>query len=131
MEYFYEGIKLRYPENYFYPTNLLFDLSKARNITDEKKAGELLKEHKYHANEKEVLNMLFNEHVKLLDVEWNYVNVIPMLLEDRRREVREMFMPYKRECPGIIHYVGANKPWNAKVALDQVWHEYALKLKLV
>lgn len=122
-----EVLQLTYPDRYFYPTGLLFDLKKARTITDEKKAGEMLASHRYHANEKEVLNMLFNEQVKLVDIEWNYVNVIPQLLLDRRKDVREMFREYERTCPGIIHYVGPDKPWNSKVPLDEIWHTYAKK----
>lgn len=122
-----EVLQLTYPDNYFYPTSLLFDLKKVRTITDEKKAGEMLRRHRYYANEKEVLNMLFNESVKLVDIEWNYVNVIPQLLQDPREEVREMFREYERTCSGIVHYVGSKKPWNATVTLGEIWHTYAAK----
>mgnify|MGYP000484893402 FL=1 len=73
-------------------------------------------------NDQDVLNILFHEHVKLLDVSWNYTNNIAMERRDPERQA--LVAPYLRDNYSVVHYISGNKPWNAEVPLGELYHKY-------
>lgn len=122
-------LKLENPEFYFNAGMVLFDLDRCREMTNEKEALRVLNEAKYHYNDQDVLNILFNTSVKPLDFIWNYAINIPMYHEIKNEAVQKLFANTLREDFVVIHYNGGKKPWMGEVPMGEHYHVYAGKLE--
>lgn len=120
---------LRNIKGYFNAGVVLFDLVKARELSDDRNAVQLLNRRRYIYNDQDVLNMIFNEHEKLLDLKWNYTNEIVKLREFQRPEMQRLFADTQMDEYGIIHYVSAKKPWKGEAYLQNYYHDYRRELK--
>ena len=98
-------------EKYVNAGVLLFDLSKCRNITDEKKAIEVLHSKQFQYNDQDTLNIIFNQNMYMLDVRWNYQNCYERFSFDNNRTIAKMYKKINQSNPAIIHYVSGIKPW--------------------
>lgn len=122
-------LKIKYIERYFNAGVILFDLKKCRKLASAEKAVELLNQKKWIYNDQDVLNMLFNNHVKMLDLKWNYTNNIEQFYHSPNPSLRELFGDAHRSEYGIIHYISGNKPWDTEVLLGEHYHTYSKKIK--
>lgn len=116
-------LKLKFPERYFHSGVIVFDLSRARQIADEKKLIEILTTHYYQGGDKETLNIAFNEYVYLIEPKWNYLNVLELLKHNKDENISNLYRDISDE-KAVIHYVGAAKPWEKEVALGEHYHKY-------
>ncbi len=124
-------LKLENPEFYFNAGMVLFDLDRCREMTNEKEALRVLNEAKYHYNDQDVLNILFNTSVKPLDFIWNYAINIPMYNEIRNETIQKLFENTLRENFVVVHYNGGEKPWMSDVPMSEHYHMYAEELKVL
>lgn len=109
-------------EGYFNAGVLLLDLDACRRLVTFEQVCRTLHSRLLYFNDQDVLNILFHDHVKLLDVSWNYTNNIALQRKDPERQA--IVQPYLRDTCSIVHYISANKPWNAEVPLGELYHEY-------
>ena len=141
--FFYEGkpynfndyclkiLGIRRVENYFNAGVILFDLKRCRKLTSDKAAVELLNSRKWLYNDQDVLNILFNDSVKMLDLKWNYTINIEQFCVSPVPTTRERYRDARRTEYGIIHYISASKPWNDDVPLGEYYHKYRNELQEV
>ena len=87
---------------------------------------EILHGSKLFYNDQDVLNILFHDHVRLIDISWNYTNNIEAAAKP---DVKAITEPFRREDFNIVHFIGRNKPWNAEVPLAELYHKYNQYLK--
>ena len=66
--------------------------------------------------DQDVINIAFNDIIKLLPVEWNvFSKIYPQSTNDMIRI---------RKNPSIIHWCGEEKPWNSDVWQKEQWRKY-------
>ena len=118
-------------ENYFNAGVIHFDLKRCRKLTSHKTAVELLNSKKWHYNDQDTLNILFNESVKMLDLKWNYTNNIEQFCDSRKPTTRELYSDMRGTEYGVIHFISGQKPWNSDVILGEHYHRYEEKLQEV
>ena len=116
-------------DRYFNAGVTLFDLNKCREFTTEQAAVELLNRREWMYNDQDVLNMLFKDHVYMLDIKWNYTVNIEHEMNFPDPRICQIIGDLQRTEYGIIHYTGGSKPWNKAVPLGEHYHKYAEKLK--
>ena len=121
-DYVKQVLHLPGTDGYFNAGVLLLDLAACRELVTFEQVCRTLHSNQLYYNDQDVLNILFHEHVKLLDVSWNYTNNIAMERRDPERQA--IVAPYLRDNYSIVHYISANKPWNAEVPLGDVYHNY-------
>jgi len=121
-------LKMDNPEFYFNAGMILFDLDCCRKIADEKDALRVLKERKYHYNDQDVLNILFNKSVKPLDLIWNYTVNIPMYHEIKDENIQKLYENSFRENYVVVHYIGGKKPWMGEISMQEHYHKNAREL---
>ena len=122
------GLGMKSPTTYFNAGVFVLDVKKARELHSYEEVLSVMRAKKYFYRDQDILNILFDGEVLLLDNRWNYQNNIDYFLESNP----EIFGPYyselKRESPGIIHFISSQKPWNAEVALSDVYRKYERQL---
>lgn len=101
------------PENYFNAGVLIFDMKRIREegfVTplEDWRAAEA-----YPNRDQDHLNFVFKKRIHLIPPEWNSIwgNVTTNRLIFTRRE--RDFYAASRLDPAIVHYTGAQKPWNS------------------
>lgn len=119
-----DALKMKCPDNYFNAGVVLFDLQKCRERISFDSVIKLLHGQKYHYNDQDILNILFDGQVKMLDYEWNYQNNIEFFCHRKPEVYGRMYEDVKREQPRIIHYVSSQKPWNHEVMLGERYRLY-------
>lgn len=125
-----EVLHLNNEEQYFNAGVLLLDLDACRLITDEHRAIKLLHSNQFIYNDQDVLNQLFNEKFKKLDVRWNYLNCYEMYLHDRDKKIVDMYLSVFRESPSMLHYTGGRKPWNDdKTTFVHIYQRWMSRLR--
>ena len=119
-----DALGMKHPEGYFNAGVILFDLNKCRGLFTYEDAVTLLRSKQFNYNDQDTLNILLDGKVKLIDIAWNYQNIIDALLSAKKPVYSVLFYDMKRENPAIIHYIGGKKPWNAEVPFGGFYHKY-------
>ncbi len=120
--------------NYFQAGVILFNLNNLKDKFTGEKLFEVAMSRNWFFHDQDVLNCLFNGHIKYVDDKWNVFS----LLENgsNREELVTKFLAagfaesYKRSRnnPCIIHYAGIPKVWNdTEVDLGYIFWKYARK----
>ncbi|MTK10643.1 MAG: glycosyltransferase family 8 protein, partial [Clostridiaceae bacterium] len=113
-EYCKNEMKMEQPYNYINTGVLLLNLNKIRESYSQEEIIKFAAEHKFRIQEQDVLNVLFENNIKFIDLKWNYyvsvndfiktsINFAPLTAEDEYKKCLN---------PVCIHYAGAEKPWN-------------------
>ncbi|MBR3675745.1 MAG: Stealth CR1 domain-containing protein [Alphaproteobacteria bacterium] len=130
-DYMLNVLRLHNPENYFNSGLLLFNIPQIEPEDYKRKFLEALKIEKLAYPDQDILNVIFEDNVKYLPRQWNYLygdcaynpsfeNLIPA---DYRSEFIKA-----RLNPFIIHYTSPRKPWNFPTAEHaEVFWKYARK----
>ena len=120
-----DALGMKHPKGYFNAGVILFDLEQCRGLFTYEEAVRLLRSKAFNYNDQDTLNILLDGKAIQLDIRWNYQNLIDTYLSMDKPVLNMLYRDMKRENYGIIHYVGAKKPWNAEVALGEHYHKYA------
>lgn len=135
-EFYYDKIlrhiKIDQAENYFQAGVILFNLTNlSRNFTTSQLFETALSRN-WFFHDQDVLNCLFNGHVKFIDDKWN---VFSLLEHNSRREdlifnhlPAKFSFSYQKSLmnPAIVHYAGVPKVWNdSTVHLGYLFWKYA------
>lgn len=130
-EYF-EKVLNKKTKDYFNAGILLLNLKKIRenNIVD--KLWEFTKEKSpLEFQDQDALNKVFEDNVKYIDLRWNLSKDVKWILREHidneaKAEIKEL-----GKNPFIVHYLGANKPWEYDnkyyydyYFLDEWWKYY-------
>ena len=131
-KYCINDLGLKNYKDYFQAGVMLFDCHKFRKNDCESKLLSIMKTVEVQFADQCILNAVFEEDVKFIDLSWNYENENiahgPMNLINDMDE--PMFKQYlaARINPKIIHYIGGEKPWIYPDAnFASVWWKYARK----
>jgi len=95
---------------YFNAGILLLNLAKIRqdNVVD--RLWEFTRQNSpLHFQDQDVLNAVFEGYVKFVDIKWNTLKDVEYLGKVLKNKQHKNMC--KKVKPGIVHYVGSNKPW--------------------
>ncbi|MBZ7978230.1 DUF4422 domain-containing protein [Campylobacter sp. RM12654] len=123
----YMNNKLKFVEvdKYFSAGVILFNLESIRldynNMVEQAVSIQKKMQHLFMMDQ-DILNKIFYENVKYIDVAWNMQYHIPIFDKNYKNNLSsEDLKLYEnaRNNPKIIHYCGCKKPW------DEPWHDLA------
>ena len=119
-----DALCMKHPESYFNAGVLVLDLKKCRERYSFADVAHVLRQKKYHYNDQDTLNILFDGQVQLLDYTWNYQNNVDAFCRKRPEIYGKMYADVRRSNPCIIHYVSSYKPWNTEVMHGERYRFY-------
>ncbi|MBP9995941.1 MAG: glycosyltransferase family 8 protein [Lachnospiraceae bacterium] len=125
-----DALKMKHPETYFNAGVILLDLEKCRKEFDVEYVFGVLQRAKYHYNDQDVLNIIFDGKVKLVDYIWNYHNNVEFFCSLDPKIYGALYTDVRRKKPNIIHYVSSKKPWNEIVPMGEYYKSYKEKSDL-
>lgn len=109
-------------EDYFNAGVLLIDTEQLRKITSISEMVEVLSQKHFFMNDQDVINHLVSGNFKHLDVGWNYLICYEYIKNYPNSELQTIFSDVYCDTPGIVHYVGAAKPWkDSKVTMKALY----------
>lgn len=106
---------------------LLLNLEQLRIEKISRKLLDCASKNKLIFHDQDAINIVSKHHIKLLDQRWNFTtHLCPELYSiDTQKSMLDMISAWDI---GIIHYLGAFKPWNSdNGCLYMIWRQYALK----
>ena len=110
-----EILSLENPYDYFQAGMILFNLNEMRASFDCREIMEFAFSREWDLLDQDVLNVLFEGHVKFVEMGWNVVfdwkQVRIGIIENGPEWICEEYMEARKK-KYIIHYAGPNKPWN-------------------
>lgn len=127
-------IKIDDSFNYFQAGVILFNLTNLQDKYTSEKLFRVALSRKWYFHDQDVLNALFNGHIKYIDDKWNVFTLLDPNSE--RETLLTTVLPagfaesYKKSIqhPCIIHYAGVPKVWNdTNVDLGYIFWKYARK----
>lgn len=109
-------LKIKDPYEYFQAGILLFNLDKMNEFIDCDEILEFAASREFMYVDQDVLNSIFQGHVKFLDFSWNVMSAC----DGSRTSNIKKYAPVSiakqyfesRKNPKVIHYAGYIKPWN-------------------
>lgn len=119
--------------NYFQAGVILFNLTNLRNNSFTSEAlFETALSRNWFFHDQDVLNCLFNGHIKYINDKWNVFSLLKknsarenLILKDLPSKFAESYKQSVDE-PRIIHYAGVPKVWdNPSIHLAEVFWKYA------
>lgn len=123
-----EELDLSVPENYVNADVILLNLKAIRKNFTQDEVMNIWQKYKFRCAEQDALNLLFDGHVKHINLRWN---VFPMRMASEEhiyKNEKERILEWK-ECltnPYIIHYAAYPKPWDfPMVGYGNKWWRYA------
>ena len=131
-KYCTNDLGLKNYKDYFQAGVMLFDCHKFRKNDCEFKLLRIMSDIEVQFADQCILNALFEDDVKFVDLSWNYENENiahgPMnLINDMDESLLTQYLA-ARVNPKVIHYIGGEKPWIYPDAnFASVWWEYARK----
>lgn len=129
LDYTKKEIGIQDPYKYINTGVMLLNLQALRKRFTVKYILEYLSTHKFRIQEQDALNALFENHIKYIDMRWNYyVEVNDFLKICVKYAPAESEEEYKNSAknPYVIHYANNPKPWNAPLVMfGECWWEIA------
>lgn len=116
--YFEKILKMNNPYHYFNAGVLVMNLSEIRKKFKTKAIFDIVESQKWLYQDQDVLNVICENHVYYLDMEWNVVmnwkDADSSRLETLRLAPHQMYQDYldSRNHIKIAHFAGFQKPWN-------------------
>ena len=112
-----ENLKLNDPYKYFQAGVMIMDLSVMRDLLGDIKLISYAINKRYRYMDQDILNLVFHAHVKHIDLRWNVLcdccNIrVSKFIRRGPLEYYNMYLE-ARKNPKIIHYAGAEKPWES------------------
>jgi lipopolysaccharide biosynthesis glycosyltransferase len=129
-EHFLKKLKKK-TTKYFNAGILLLNLNKMRadSIVDELWRF-TREESPLHFQDQDVLNAVFEGNVRFIDLKWNLLKDNDYLKHQLKDKTLKRMIEESLLSPGIVHYVGSNKPWgyaakhNYKYSFLEDWWDY-------
>lgn len=125
-----EELALTDPMKYVNADVLVFNLEKIRRDFTIDQIMEPWEKYELRCSEQDALNMLFDGHVKMLDLKWNCYPERMTSMEHIVWAPKEMFGMWEDAIkkPYIIHFAAVPKPWDyPNVGYGYMWWEVARK----
>lgn len=117
-EYF-KSIVGKTVSEYFNAGILLLNLDNIRKDNLREKYFRFLNEHHpLEFMDQDVLNYVFGDNIKFIDYKWNLIKDFEIILRNSQNKSLLRLLEKSKENPGIVHYIGPNKPWKS------VYEEY-------
>lgn len=132
LRYTKKTIRMKDPYKYINTGVMVLNLKTLREKFTSKYILEYLSSHKFRIQEQDALNALFEDHIKYIDVRWNYYVEVNDFLK-----ISVKYAPMESEkeyiCAGkkpyIIHYANNPKPWNVPMIMSgECWWIIARKV---
>jgi lipopolysaccharide biosynthesis glycosyltransferase len=101
-------------ERYFNSGIMIFDLDKIAELGLDKRMMDLNETKKYANRDQTFLNALFNDHVTMFNPSWNSGWGEPRTGKSSIPAELRTYFEAARNDPGIVHYKGREKPWDAE-----------------
>nr|WP_231037794.1 glycosyltransferase family 8 protein [Pectinatus frisingensis] len=125
-EYIHKTFPIKNPFNYVNTGVILFDLEKYRTNFTKEEVIKLATSKKFMIQEQDVLNLLLEDKILFLNIEWNmYLPVSPFVKNciDNYAPIYEKKEYYKAyERPKLLHWAAQPKPWNnPNIDLAEEW----------
>ena len=120
-DYVLNEMKMKDPYEYVNTGVLLMNLAQWREQYTQQEIIDIATTKKFRIQEQDVLNLLFEEKIKPLDISWNYyVPVSEFLKNSLEFAPAESYKKYKEagKDPYLVHYAGVPKPWNEPEVLN-------------
>lgn len=113
-KYFNECLKIKDMNNYFNSGVLLMNLQKLREINVVQKTYDILEKFKELLYpDQDVLNLICEDHVKIIDNNWNFVPLINVsLIQDETFQNLAAEWAIGLADRKLIHYISEEKPWD-------------------
>jgi len=117
-QYLDDYMELNNPYNYFNAGVFLFDLEKLDINQYKKDMFKYMQNKNLLFGDQDILNLIFDDKTKLLDISWNYMPdnsnyTFNRILDNMPLPILKEYKKAKQN-PKIIHYAGSIKPWNLK-----------------
>lgn len=114
--YLDKTLKLDSPTNYLQAGVLIFHLKNILRSHNSNVFWEFAKKSKLRYFDQDIINAVCNKNVHILDYKWNVVNDydgirVKSIISNAPPTMLNNYLK-SRQCPGIIHYSGSQKPWN-------------------
>ncbi|RFU45992.1 DUF4422 domain-containing protein [Paraburkholderia sp. DHOC27] len=114
-------------DKYFQAGVILFNLDKLRTENLSERMINDLRHKRYWFLDQDVLNKYLARDVLYLDAKWNCVN-LPDDVSDALPSGLKVKYDRSIQAPSIIHYAGAQKPWNSFDSFFAHYYWYYLRL---
>lgn len=126
-KYARETLKLKNPYNYINTGVLLLNLSYIRNLYSEENVISFCQKQKFHFQEQDAINVLFEEKIKFLDVRWNHtISLNPEVVRAMNYYCAESAVMNIKKTAYLLHYYTHPKPWFFPTSIyAEEWWEMA------
>lgn len=107
-------LNLQFPEHYVNADVLVYNLSAIRKNYDQDWIMNIWQKEYMRCSEQDALNIIFNQHMQILDLRWNVFAAKMNSEQDILRNTNADVMEWKNSLndPFIIHYAAVPKPWD-------------------
>ena len=125
-----EELNLLNPYGYVNADVLVFNLESIRQDFTQDEVMEIWQKYKFRCAEQDALNLLFDGHIKHVDLRWNVFPIRMASVEHIMKNNKENIIVWEKclKEPYIIHYAAFPKPWNyPMVGYGNKWWIYARK----
>lgn len=112
IDYYFEKILNKKTKDYFNAGILLLNLKKIREDNIVEKLWQFTEEKSpLEFQDQDVLNAVFENKVKYIDLRWNLSKDVKWILREHTDDKVKAEIEEVSKNPFIVHYLGANKPW--------------------
>lgn len=121
-------LDLKFPNNYVNADVLVYNLKAIRENYDKDWIMGIWQKKRMRCAEQDALNLIFNQHIYLLDQRWNVFPPKMNSENDIFRNTNELIMEWKKSLknPFLIHYAAFPKPWDYPMVGEGIhWWEVA------
>jgi len=129
LKYITQILKVQ-PQNYLQAGCLIYNIPKCLEVDFEKLCLDKLRELKKPLlHDQDVLNSVFENQVKLLNLCWNYTWDLQVIAQNYAKCLpSEIVYEYHNTKPSIVHYCTGLKPWkHPHLPMADLWWNYAKK----
>lgn len=108
-------VKIKNPKNYFQAGLLLMNLKRFRKDYTLNECIDICSSYKWSLFDQDVLNMICQDAVYILNMNWNVMSGeeyrLEHIIKNAIDDIKEEYLA-AREEPYVIHYCGKKKPWD-------------------
>lgn len=125
--YMDNDLQMKYPFKYVNTGVLIIDTAKYCSMYRQEEILEAIGKQKYYFQEQDILNMLFNQSIKLISLEWNAQTITSSAIKDAIDMApiasREAYYACRKTAK-IVHWAATPKPWDVPLIdrADEWWN---------